>query len=818
MKRPLVFLTLLLSAASVEASSYVSAWSNLCARLRECAEVTRYGEQITTNVYGSVTNVVTNGLFVLDPVVVTQPMPLFLGVAATNTTEPFGGSFGPVVTETNINGGLTNIWTWTNRVRLTTDWFVWTNFFEGYAAFPQPVATNFVLNTPPPLLASYTNLNASYPPDYLSAAAVWKMDEAMRGMIEQNYWVDTIAVSNAGGLGSYFQSFTATNWYWYDSDTNGTDDLWYAQGIHPLELPRLTVSNAWKYAGLESVENFTVSTVTNVVYGWQVGNLTAYQVTNVAVVTNYTASHTNIHARYGFAVAPTLTTYRATLAEASIVRSNIVLGLSTNVRLSLGPVRSHGGPSSDGIMQAPWRVLTNSATLIRWVPARTNAVPPDGLVVYVAGSVATLSNGVTERSVARVEHNTPATNSVALSNAFWIVGSVTSDWELVTTNGDPRIPELAGSTVSIVWSNAYYTWNRSGGVLPLSATNAVADRWKIAKQLIWTRADATAAATLFHTDFTYTGWMFYQSNAFDSVANWNTTNYDTTIVYGTFVDATTSTVYGTNTPLDCPADWPWTPYRTAVFTNTFTNVYPSLFEGEYTADIEDVVFCQTDYFWRYDVNFIPYTLTYEPYTIEEYTWRNRFQPLIHWPTYTYMITNLCGSAGATVDYIALYGDEGGGIYCYDDSPGGGGPHRVVTNFPVVHAYTHFVISGVLDDGTPTARFDYAVITNTFTFATTLAGGVAPTNILKIWASSSKAATNPMVTLGPIRYAENETPYEDIQWETVSYDYTWTDDEGSSTRESRFKHIAHGINPADTFGHKLSHKQHLIRWDFLTPAP
>lgn len=30
--------------------------------------------------------------------------------------------------------------------------------------------------------------------------------------------------------------------------------------------------------------------------------------------------------------------------------------------------------------------------------------------------------------------------------------------------------------------------------------------------------------------------------------------------------------------------------------------------------------------------------------------------------------------------------------------------------------------------------------------------------------------------------------------------------------------AHGINPADTFGHKLSHKQHLIRWNFLTPAP
>lgn len=809
------FIAALLLCGAARADSVTAAWSNLCARLRECAEATRYGQTVATNISGSVTNVVTNGLFLLDPVVVTQPMPLALGVVVTNATDLFGGSIGPIVTETNISGSRTNVWTWTNKVQLTTGWFVWTNFLEGYQPYPQPVATNFVLNTPPSLLAAFTNLSATYAPDYLSAAAVWKMDEALRGMIEQHYWVDTVAVSNAGGLNAYLQSFTSTNWYWYDSDTNGTDDMWYAQGVHPLELPRLTVSNAWKYAGLERVEDFTVATVTNVLYGWQVGNLTAYTVTNVSTVTNYTASHTNIHARYGFPVAPTLTTYRATLAEASIVRSNIVSGGTTNVRLSLGPVRTPGGPRADGVMQSPWRSLTNSTTLIRWVPATTNAAPPEGLKVFVAGSVAMLSNGVTERSVARVETNAPTTNAVALANAFWIVGSVTSDWQMVTTNGDPRIAELAGSTVSIVWSNAFYTWNRSGGVLPVSATNAVADRWKVARQLIWTLADATAAASLFHTDFTYTGWMFYQSNVFDSVANWNTTNYDRTVVYSTYLDDTTNYVSGTNTPLDCPADWPWTPYRAAVFTNTFTNVYPSLFEGEYTASIEDVLFCQTEYSRNHVAAFAPF---WGASTTESYFWRNRFQPLVHWPTYTYIITNLCGRVGATVDYIALYGDEGGGIYYYDDSPGGGGPHRVLTNFPVVDTYTRTVISGVLDDGTPAARFDYAVVTNTFTFTTTLAGGVAPTNVLKLWASASKSATNSTVELGPIRYAENETPYEDIQWETVSYDYTWTDDEGSSQREQYFKHIAHGFDPARTHGHELSRKQHLIRWDFQTPSP
>lgn len=810
------FIAALLLCGAARADSVTAAWSNLCARLRECAEATRYGQTVATNISGSVTNVVTNGLFLLDPVVVTQPMPLALGVVVTNTTDVFGGSIGPIVTETNISGSRTNVWTWTNKVQLTTGWFVWTNFLEGYQPYPQPVATNFVLNTPPSLLVAFTNLSATYAPDYLSAAAVWKMDEALRGMIEQHYWVDTVAVSNAGGLNAYLQSFTSTNWYWYDSDTNGTDDLWYAQGVHPLELPRLTVSNAWKYAGLERVEDFTVATVTNVLYGWQVGNLTAYTVTNVSTVTNYTASWTNVSARYGFPVAPTLTTYRATLAEASIVRSNIVAGGTTNVRLSLGPVRTPGGPRADGVMQSPWRSLTNSTTLIRWVPATTNAAPPEGLKVFVAGSVAMLSNGVTERSVARVETNAPTTNAVALANAFWIVGPVTSDWQMVTTNGDPRIAELAGSTVSIVWSNAYYTWNRSGGVLPISETNAVLDRWKVARQLIWTRLDATEIASPFVFNYAYTGWVFSPTNnGGDDPVNWNTTNFDTAVEYSRYEDTVGVTISGTNTPLDCPAVWPWGVYRTAAFSNQMTNATEPLYEGQYRAEVDGVVYCRTTYSYVEDVDAPGFV---NPSTFETWYWRNVFLPDLHWPTYTYYCTNLAGRVAASCDFVALFGDEAGGLYYYDDSFGGGGPHRVLTNFPQTVKYTYAGVPvGVHDNGTASAGFTYGTVTNTITFTNTLAGGVAPTNVLRVWATVAKQATNATVTIGPLQFTDNATPYDGIQWEEVNYDYSWTDDVGNGQRASDYRRIARGLSPYSE-GQELTRKQLLLRLDFQTPSP
>lgn len=761
--RVLILAAALMLPRCVPAST-VAGWSNLCTAIRERCEVSWYGSQVSTNEAGIVT---TNDLYEVAPPVVTQPMVLHLGTVATNVTDILGDSIGPVVCETNVSAGATNVWYWTNWVSLDTTWFVWTNWAEGRWEYPQLVATNFVLETPASLLAAWTNLAPTYAPDYPSAAAIAQMDAAIVDSLADTYWIDTVAISNAGGLSAYLDGYTHTNHWWYDSDGDHINDAWYFQSAHPLALPRLTISNAWKYAGLEPLADWTINphATTQTVYGWEIGDAGLYQtnIVTAAPTTNYTW-------QYLFPLAPTLTAYRIELAQARIDASNAVVtnvvsgatNIVTNTTLYVAStiLGDRSGDVQD-LTDAPWRGLTNQTARIEWAPAATNLPVPYGLALTISGAVVRLTETGLVRALRAVEVAAPGAD---LTNAFRHVISLSSAWTKPTTNGDP----LVGSTMSVVWTNPVYSFRRGAGAIALSLSNALDARRRVVDLMRWTATAHTNATDRWPASWSWTGWgedtngiVNYTNIAVESCLNYY---HDEQTCSGIFTSSTSwvSSCALTNM-LDCPLPdgWPWA--KTFAFTNWSASPATYTWGG--------LVWCQRV---EHEGHFIGASEACESsaYDFLHQLSEQRFTVSMSWPDWqTAVLTNLTHRLAVDSDLVALFGDDDACL-ALDPSvtwlsiPGYTYPR---TSVVVRTAFYDGVIVGITNDASCDAGFVGGSITSRIVIASDLAG--TATNVLAVWSTASKPAGASSLSWNQVRFTTN-APSTDLLVEDIwGWDYT-----------------------------------------------
>jgi hypothetical protein len=330
-------------------------------------------------------------------------------------------------------------------------------------------ATNMVATTPAGMLSDYPWLQSAYTQSFTSADLIYQSDLALFEMIDAGVFLDTNAIGAAGGLADYFDSYPTTNWYWMDTDSSAIEewifgdedepgDTWVAFPQHPKELPALTRSNAWKYAGLESVpESVTVWTNTEpeIIYGWQEGNLHTYCRTNTTprVFTNWSF-------RYTFARAPTNDEYRAEISQARIgpistwATTNVSGGVTSVVDWHTAALVWAISPVTVPQPYIPPKYWSNAGARAYFtLPLHSNQ-PAPAITVNLEGSVARWPTELSQQGTATVAWAT-GTNGVQLSQAFYAVGVITSDWRVVESSEDTN--SLIGATCSIVYTNSIAT-------------------------------------------------------------------------------------------------------------------------------------------------------------------------------------------------------------------------------------------------------------------------------------------------------------------------------------------------------------------------
>ncbi len=378
-------------------------------------------------------------------------------------------------------------------------------------------ATNMLAVTPTNLTASYTNLPAVYTSSYPDASIIWQGDEAIFDLFSSGLYVDLVAISNAGGFTAWRESYPSTNWYWVDTDTNFAGDTWWAFPQHPQLLPVLTLSNAWKYTGLEPLITYeAVQTVTNevVTFGWQIGSNNVYSTTStvVSVVTNRTYD-------YKFTRAVTNAAYRAEIAQARIQAistnwvTNVVAGVTNVSGIYTTALVQMSRPATVPYAGIPPRLWSNALGRAYFSLPWSTSQPPPSLSIHLTGIVARLPEvSVTNNAEETVNWST-STNGVPLSNAFYYVEDLSSAWRGVETNGQSN--SLIGATVSIVYSNAITTigdwsgfrwpldnvaWSQRVAVLSLLWTTRIIPANSPQALWSWTDIvpDTSSAATNYH--------------------------------------------------------------------------------------------------------------------------------------------------------------------------------------------------------------------------------------------------------------------------------------------------------------------------------
>lgn len=282
-------------------------WVDLVQAVRERCEATRYSSNACQ----------------VAPADLQQPIRLALGIVATNYQDELGALFGdppwgPVVCETNVSGGSTNIWCWTNHVALDSDFVFWTNTGARLPFGPQ-VTTNLIWSNTDSRLAPF-DLPAAWTAQP-APALINQLDSYIKTVA--TCYVDTVAIQLAGGVASYF-STSATNWYWVDTDGDDVNDRWEGLPSYPSNFPTYTLSNLWRYAGLEPYR-YPYQVVTQAVtrYGWQTGQLTTYSIEEEQIVTNWVE-------QYSFTASPTATPWRVTLGQVWLLVTNTVTTIEIN--------------------------------------------------------------------------------------------------------------------------------------------------------------------------------------------------------------------------------------------------------------------------------------------------------------------------------------------------------------------------------------------------------------------------------------------------------------------------------------------------------
>lgn len=446
---------------------------------------------------------------------------------------------------TGTNAYSTNCWTGSTGATVCV-----TNYQLATALIP---ATNMIGSPSGSLLADVPWLQTAYTQSYPSADMALQSDLALFDLIDSGLFVDMRAVEDAGGLAAYFDSYTATNWYWVDTDSAGGDiiidpgtglpvldglepgDTWVPFPQHPTALPILTRSNAWKYAGLEAVP-VGQSVITNLGTlseaawwgidglrsGWRDGNLHTWATTNTTPIVT-----TNTAYAYTFPRAPTNPAYRAEIEQARIVsigqhvETNVdAHGLTNLVTVWTTALQHVSNPATVPQAYIPPRLWSNAGARAYFTLPTWSNQPPPSLVVNLEGSVARWPLDASQQGTDTVSWTT-GTNGAQLAQAFYAVGTITSAWRGLETSEDSN--RLMGATVSIVYTNAIATLGGWDGFRSPNLAAAWSQRVSVLRQLKmvsvtaqgpqsrWTKIDTTGNAE----DYSATWSRYVHTDAID---------------------------------------------------------------------------------------------------------------------------------------------------------------------------------------------------------------------------------------------------------------------------------------------------------------
>ena len=455
-------------AILLSASAQMDAWSNLWMMAYQRAQATSR----------------TNTGFDVPPVDAIQRFTLDLGVVVT--TRMFTGAvewpgpdgLGPVTIQTNVVGTRTNLTIWTNHVALSSE------TLRGWSFdFTQPwgpvYSTNFLFRLPDAIHAEFPAVATQQPHRAIGADLLDQLDTAITSLVP--YYVDTVAVSNAGGIDAWFARRSVTNAYWIDTDTNGTANRWIVFTNHPTALPMWTLSNLWKTAGLEArLDAIAIETTTNSVQGWTVGVYTSEYVDAVQTVTNYTWS-------YPFRQCATVTPYRVQLGQ--------LRGVMVSNETTTGVVFSAFSQLAGNTLwqTMPMRHLTSAVCTVRWSTSLAAQDEPSA-TLYVTGYVPVVSaSGFNRRALTNEAVSVGGGTNHTLAQPFTdIVGMSCA---VTLTNA-----LAAGSAWFVVWSNRIATLGPS---TVARGTNAIAERSNVLARLQWTTRPLTFQS--FHVDGYGTG-------------------------------------------------------------------------------------------------------------------------------------------------------------------------------------------------------------------------------------------------------------------------------------------------------------------------
>ena len=504
-----------------------SNWVSLVEAVRERREATWYGQQVVTNF----SQVQTNQLYFNAPRDYAQHIRIDLGMVATSLWELSDfldfdpDPVGPVICETNAAGGVTNIWCWTNWVSLSTDFVTYTNggpfWGEAITPYGPQSATNLLWFKTDERLAQFVNAVPAWTAAP-SRAVVAQIDTDLIEVIPR--YVDVRLMEEVTGLSAvddphglidaYFATPIGTNWYWVNTNAVwGSEDLpedlqgnlWMSELVYPTNLPALTVSNAWRWAGIEPYRYPSEIVTTSVeVMGWEVGQLTTYIAgTNIVRATNW------MH-EYTFTRAPTLTPWRVPLGQLRVAVTNAITSVTTNEegRVTTITTNQLWPVASPSVAPPAWAVHSrHSPRLLGMESAPTNwlQITPPGTgeiwralleqtnwTVQITGSAA-LAGDVFVPS-------TEWSNVVEVSEFVW--PSTGSYGRASFTNAAMQMVTNAATNV------AYYTQVGPGG---LSVSN-----WPIRTE-VWSNEVLLATASVVGTTID----LWIEGTAYEHIATTN---------------------------------------------------------------------------------------------------------------------------------------------------------------------------------------------------------------------------------------------------------------------------------------------------------
>lgn len=309
----------------------------------------------------------------------------------------------------------------------------------------------------------------------MTARNVYELDQKIRSLIP--YYVDMAQIEAAGGFATYFAT-ARPGWTWTCVSgcvDGGGQYQWVATNEYPMTLPFMTLSNAFRYAGITSYYHAVIWTsavaTAELVPGWTVGAWNSYTVTNLIPA----GSRINGHWEYLFALAPVVTNYAAQLASMSLLTTNEAT--STNTWVDENGVTNQWTETAVdlGWMIDPY-VYSESdrAEIARYGIDRTNiqvqaVLQPvstgliDVVSLVISGPVFSVaSSGVGYVSQVMVSSNTPTlpfarVTSIAATN--WQMRQIFRYGSIPPPGWTNPVP-AEGSRVIVAMTGTYYRFKR----------------------------------------------------------------------------------------------------------------------------------------------------------------------------------------------------------------------------------------------------------------------------------------------------------------------------------------------------------------------